>query len=52
VYKLNDLVAVTVEVKVYVKPDADIAEVLAEMDYNFNHSEIVDTEIVDVSYGE
>lgn len=35
-------------VRLTVDEDADIAEVVAEMDYEFHHTAIKDTEIVDV----
>jgi len=35
-------------VRLQVDEDADIAEVVREMDYEFNHPAIKDTEIIDV----
>jgi hypothetical protein len=38
---------VFVNVKIIVKPDADIQEIISECDYEFIHDDIVETEIVD-----
>ena len=38
---------VEVTVKLVVKADADVQEVISEMDYTFDHPAIVDTEVTD-----
>ena len=40
--------AVYVTVKVMIKADADPQDIFAECDYNFEHDDIVETEIIDV----
>jgi hypothetical protein len=37
----------TVEVKITITDDADPVEVMEDMDYNFVHEGIVETEIID-----
>ena len=39
---------VYVSVKLYLKPGADIQEVVQECDYHFTHDDIIETEIVDI----
>jgi len=41
---------IEVLVRLTIDEDADIPEMVAEMDYEFNHSAIEDTEIIDVYY--
>jgi hypothetical protein len=40
---------VDIVVSLYVDDDADIQEVVSEMDYTFQHPAIKETEIVDIS---
>lgn len=40
---------VEVVVRLKIRCDADIQEVVSEMDYNFDHEDILDTEIVDLN---
>ena len=40
---------VDIVVSLYVDDDADIQEVVSEMDYTFEHPAIKDTEIVDIN---
>ena len=40
---------VEITVKLVLKEDADVQEVVSEMDYQFTHPAIVDTEVVDVN---
>jgi hypothetical protein len=40
---------VDIVVSLYVDDDADIQEVVSEMDYTFEHPAIKETEIVDIS---
>ena len=44
--KMNDVVYFTVRVEVL--PDSDVQEIVSECDYSFSHSQIVETEIVDI----
>lgn len=44
--KTYRLIYVTVAVKV--EPNADVHEVTSDMDYNFDHPDVIDTEIVSV----
>jgi len=37
---------VYVKVKVVVNGDSDVEEIVSNMDYNFDHDEILDTEIL------
>ena len=37
---------VYVKVKVVVNVDSDVEEIVSNMDYNFDHDEILDTEIL------
>ncbi len=39
---------VYVSVKLYLKPGADIDEVVQECEYTFTHEDILETEIVDI----
>ena len=39
---------VYVKVRLWISCAADVQEVTSEMDYRFNHVDIIDTEIVDV----
>jgi len=39
---------VDVLVRMWIDADADVTEVIQEMDYHFEHSAIAETEIVDV----
>ena len=41
---------VYVKVRINVKDDADPQEVIQEVDYDFNHPDVVDTEIVEIDY--
>jgi len=41
---------IEVLVRLTIDEDADIAEMVAEMDYEFTHAAIEDTEIIDVYY--
>ena len=45
----DDLVPVQVIVTLWVKQGRDVQEVISEMDYDFNHEAIVDTEIREVN---
>ena len=45
--KMNDVVYLTVRVEVL--PDSDVQEIVSECDYSFSHSQIVETEIVDIT---
>jgi hypothetical protein len=46
----EDLIPVQVVVTLYIKPTANAAEVVSEMDYNFTHGDdIVDMEIREVN---
>lgn len=45
----DDLVPVQLVVTVWVYPDANLQEVLSEMDYNFVHPKIFDSEIREVN---
>lgn len=38
-----------VTVKVQVKGDKDINKIISEMEYNLDHEDIIDTEIIDFS---
>ena len=40
--------AVEIVVRLWIDEDADVQEVVSEMDYNFTHEAVFDTEIVDV----
>ena len=44
--KMNDVVYFTVRVEVL--PDSDVQEIVSECDYSFSHSQIVETEVVDI----
>jgi len=44
----DELRPVSLTVTVWVLPDADISEVISEMDYSFDHEAIKDYEIRDV----
>ena len=44
----EDLVPVQVVVTLWLKEDSDIQEVVSEMDYEFRHEAIKDTEISDI----
>lgn len=46
---MEDYQTVEVVVRVKIKPDADVQEVISEMDYEFDHPDILDTEVVDVN---
>lgn len=39
---------IEVVVRLQIDEDADVQEVVSEMDYSFNHPAIKDTEVVDV----
>ena len=39
---------IEIVVKLILKEDADIQEVVSEMDYTFKHKQIIDTEIIDI----
>ena len=39
---------VYVSVKLYLKPGADVQEVVQECEYKFTHEDILETEIVDI----
>lgn len=39
---------VYVSVKLYLKPGADIQEVVQECDYSFKHEDIIEHEIMDI----
>lgn len=43
------LVPVQVVVTLWIKPDANVQEVMSEMDYDFKHDEIVDMEIREIN---
>ena len=43
----DSLRRVDIVVALYIDPEAEISEVIGEMDYTFNHTAIKDTEIVD-----
>ena len=45
--KMNDVVYYTVRVEML--PDSDVQEIVSECDYSFSHSQIVETEIVDIT---
>lgn len=45
----DELRKVEIVVSLYLDEDADIQEVVSEMDYTFDHPAIKDTEIVDIS---
>lgn len=46
----DTLIPVQVTVTLWLKPDADVAEVLQEMEYDFKHDDaIVDMEITDTN---
>jgi hypothetical protein len=45
---MEDEQVIEVVVALRIKGDADIAELIAEMDYQFTHDAIIDTEIRDV----
>lgn len=44
----DELRPVSVSVTIWVLPDADISEVVSEMDYTFDHEAIKDYEIRDI----
>lgn len=46
---MEDYQTVEVIVRVKIKPAADVQEVISEMDYEFDHPDILDTEVVDVN---
>lgn len=46
----DDLVPVQVIVTIWVSPEADVQEVVSEMDYNFTHPAIQNSEIRDINY--
>lgn len=39
---------VYLSVKLYLKPGADIQEVVQECEYSFTHADIIETEVVDI----
>jgi hypothetical protein len=41
---------VSVTVLLTIKDDADPQEVVQEVDYTFNHEDIIDTEITEIDY--
>lgn len=45
----QELMPVQVVVTLWLKPDADVQEVMSEMDYEFTHEDIVDMEIREVN---
>lgn len=45
---MQDEVHVEIVVRLTVRADADIQEVVSEMDYSFKHEMILDTEIRDI----
>lgn len=45
----DELRRVDIVVSLYLDPDADVQEVVSEMDYTFTHTAIKDTEIVDIN---
>lgn len=45
----DELMPVQVVVTLWLKPDADVQEVMSEMDYDFQHKDIVDMEIRDIN---
>ena len=45
----DNLVPVSVSVTIWVLPEADISEVVSEMDYSFDHEAIKDYEIRDIN---
>lgn len=45
----QELMPVQVVVTLWLKPDADVREVMSEMDYDFKHDEIVDMEIREIN---
>lgn len=46
---MNSAQTVEVIVRLYIEKDADVTEVLQEMDYSFKYPGILATEIVDVN---
>lgn len=40
---------IEIVVAIRVRENADVNEVISEMDYNFNHPDILDTEIRDIN---
>ena len=45
---MDDYITVEVTVRLKVCADANVQEVVSEMDYSFAHDQIIETEIVDV----
>lgn len=45
----EDFKLIELKVRVWVRPDADLQEVVDEMDYTIKHSDVIDTEIADWS---
>lgn len=45
----DELVPVQIVATIWVLPDADISEVVSEMDYSFDHEAIKDYEIRDIN---
>lgn len=46
---MQDEVVVEITVALRIRADADISEVISEMDYQFNHDMILDSEIRDIN---
>jgi hypothetical protein len=49
---MADYKIIQVKVKVKIDADAEVDHVISEMDYNFSHEAIIDTEIVDYKSSE
>jgi hypothetical protein len=47
--EIQDTRTIEVIVRLTINADADIQEVISEMDYDFTHDAIISTEIVDVN---
>ena len=45
---MNTAKRVDIVVSIYIQTDADAGEVISELDYNFEHPKILDTEIVEI----
>lgn len=46
---MDDYQTVEVVIRVKIKADADVQEVISEMDYDLDHPAILDTEVIDVN---
>lgn len=45
----DDCKLIEITVSLWIKDDADIADVISEMDYEFKHDMILDSEIRDIN---